>query len=234
MAGLFLNRRAFNLVASVYDQLTDQKIWAEQSRKVLSYVPSGTSPMRVLDIGCGPGGSTFALASALPPETEIWGVDYAEAMVQRACLHQNRKYSQYDQLRFQVGDATQLQFDDQFFDLIVGHSFLYLVPDPLAVLQELRRVLRPMGTAVLMEPVQGGRLWSAAKERFGVPEHTRKVTAQTLRFWTSMLTWRWFSTIEGRWDQDDLVTLFRRAQFSHVDTHPTLGGLGIHCVGRPR
>lgn len=232
MAGLFSNRHAFNLVASVYDLLTHQEIWAKQSGKVLGYVQAETPPARILDIGCGPGGSTFALAAAVPETTEVIGVDYAGEMVRRARRHQKRKYAHYEHLSFQEGDATDLPFEAGAFDLIVGHSFLYLVQDPATVLQELRRVLSPTGTLVFMEPIQGGTLRVAVKSRFGLEEEMAALTTQTLRFWTSMLTWRWVSTAEGRWKKEDLIALFQCSGFPQVTIHPTLGGLGVHCVGR--
>ena len=233
MAGLFSNRHAFNLVASAYDLLTQQEIWARQSCKVLAYVPSETTVRRVLDIGCGPGGSTFALAAAVSKGTEVIGVDYAGEMIRRARRHHAKHYAQFEHLQFQEGDATQLPFDDDSFDLIVGHSFLYLVQQPQEVLQELRRVLHPSGTLVFMEPHEGGTLRAAVRARFGLEEETKRFTLQTLRFWTSMVTWRWVSTAEGRWQNDTLVALFNASGFEQVAIYPTLGGLGVHCVATP-
>ena len=49
-------------------------------------------------------------------------------------------------------------------DLAVGHSFLYLIPDRGAVLREVRRVLAPGGTLVLMEPNEDASLPHAVRE----------------------------------------------------------------------
>ena len=161
------------------------------------------------------------------------GVDYAGEMIRRARRHHAKHYAQFEHLQFQEGDATQLPFDDDSFDLIVGHSFLYLVQQPQEVLQELRRVLHPSGTLVFMEPHDGGTLRAAVRARFGLEEETKRFTLQTLRFWTSMVTWRWVSTAEGRWQNDTLVALFNASGFEHVSIYPTLGGLGVHCVATP-
>ena len=48
-----------------------------------------------------------------------------------------------------------------------------------------------------------------------------------------MVTWRWVSTAEGRWQNDTLVALFNASGFEHVSIYPTLGGLGVHCVATP-
>ena len=54
------------------------------------------------------------------------------------------------------------------------------------ILQELRRVLHPLGR-VFMEPHEGGT-HAAVRARFGLEEETKRFTLQTLRFWTSMVT----------------------------------------------
>jgi len=230
MSGVFSHRWAFDLSASVYDWLTEQSVWRTQIRKVLDYDTRNTLPLRVLDLGCGPGGSTFVLGHDLGPNTQVVGIDYAIKMVQRARRHHNQRHKALSNVRFLREDATQLSFPDDHFDLIVGHSFLYLVADPLAVLKEVKRVLRPEGQIVLMEPKDGGSFRRGYRSQFDLEQAISNTSIETFKFWTSMGTWRIVSTVQGRWTDADLHAVFANAGLQ-VDLHPTLGGMGVHCVG---
>jgi ubiquinone/menaquinone biosynthesis C-methylase UbiE len=230
---MFSHRWAFDVSASVYDWLTEQSVWRTQIRKVLSYDTRETLPLRVLDLGCGPGGSTFVLGHDLGPNTQVVGIDFAVKMVQRARAHHQQHHSALNNVRFLREDATQLSFPDDHFDLIVGHSFLYLVADPVAVLKEVKRVLRPGGQVVLMEPKEGGSFRRGFKCQFELENAISNTSLETFKFWTSMGTWRVVSTLQGRWTNTRLNTVFAEAGLA-VALHPTLGGMGLHCVGSSR
>jgi ubiquinone/menaquinone biosynthesis C-methylase UbiE len=94
-----------------------------------------TPPRHALDLGTGTGDGAFAIARRFP-QAEVVGVDLAEGMVERARL----KVSDEDagRVRFEVGDASRLPYDDESFDL-VAHSNMYPFFD------ELDRVLAPNG-----------------------------------------------------------------------------------------
>ena len=56
-----------------------------------------------------------------------------------------------------AGDAEGLPYEDHTFDLVVGHAFLHHIPDPLASLVEMRRVLNPGGAIFIAgEPTYWG------------------------------------------------------------------------------
>lgn len=220
----------FELGASPYDLLTDQALWRDQVLRVLDHVP--VRPRRILDLGCGPGVSAFALGEHLGAETEIVGIDIAKRMIALAERHHLRDHPHLDRVRFQHADATALPFDDRGFDLAVGHSFLYLCPDRPAVLREVRRVLRPGGTLVLLEPAAEGSLPRAALRAIPEAPVLWRHPLDAPRFLASMVLWRTVSVAAGRLDPHLVDRLFGDAGFVEVYTRPTLGGLGLHCVGR--
>jgi len=221
----------FNVGAYVYDWITDQGIWKAQITTLVDHFGDRPESPRVLDLGCGPGVSTFALAERIGEDAEIVGIDLAPQMIKRALAHHRSHFSRLKNLRFEVADATELPFADHSFDVAVGHSFLYLVPDRVAVLREVRRVLAPGGVLVLMEPNRDGSLLAAAKRSFDHPEVASLGASERLRFTTSMVLWRVVSGAAGRMHPRLVQRLFREGGFEKSSCHPTLGGLGLHCVG---
>ena len=221
----------FNAGALVYDLLTAQRFWRDQIASVLGYV-EGRRPLRVLDLGCGPGVSTFVLAERLGGDSDLVGVDLAHKMVARAQRHHRRYHAALTNVRFEQADATRLPHDEGSFDLAVGHSFLYLVPDRPAVLAEVRRVLAPGGTLVLMEPRAGGSLLEAASAVGPRWRGASTTPWQASRFVASLVLWRLVSSNAGRMSPGLVEQLFAAAGFREVESHPTLAGLGLHCVGR--
>ena len=94
----------------------------------------------VLDVGSGTG-SLAAAVSTVAPSSRIVGIDRSEpyVAVARARHHSHR-------MRFAVGDAQRLPFDDANFDRTLSLLILNFVPDPEKALTEMIRVTRPGGT----------------------------------------------------------------------------------------
>lgn len=106
----------------------------------------------VLDIGCGLGGAARALAE-LTGCTAV-GVDLTPAFC--AAAAELSRWTGLDHLTsFRVGDATALPFDDASFDAATTIHAAMNIPDKPAVYREARRVLRPGGTFVVYDVVQG-------------------------------------------------------------------------------
>ncbi len=104
---------------------------------------------RVLAAGCGPGRFTVMAAEALP-DTEVWGIDLADAMIALAREHAATSIAAA-RLTFAVADVARLPFPDGHFDVVMTTGAIKLWPDPLAGLRELHRVLAPGGRAFIVE-----------------------------------------------------------------------------------
>jgi len=110
------------------------------------YDPAGKV---VLDYGCGPGYLTEELLER--GAVHVTGIDISEAEIERAREDAKAK-GLADRCTHLVADAHDLEFEDDSFDLIVGDSILHHLDMKIA-LEELRRILRPGGRAVFMEPM---------------------------------------------------------------------------------
>lgn len=114
---------------------------AAMAKALWPYLP--TSADHILDIGCGPGDLTYALAAHYA-EARLTGVDLSAAM-----LHEARKQSHQQQLTWLCADAARLPLADASQALIVSNLAIQWCPDLQATLEELRRVIRPGGRAVI-------------------------------------------------------------------------------------
>lgn len=220
-----LNNALFEAGALGYTVLTRAPAWRRQNRALVDLAALGPG-QRVLDLGCGPGISAFAMLDRVP-DLDVVGLDISRAMLFFAELWRGRE-PRGEQARFVHADARDLPFPDQSFDAVTGHSFLYLLPAPHQVLVEVRRVLRPGGRAVFLEPHQH------APDGLLPPEVLAQATADP-RFVFAMALWRLVSRAHGRFDEARFAALFAGAGLSLLRCAPTLGGLGLYGIGeRPR
>lgn len=96
----------------------------------------------VLDIGCGAGGKTLFYAAQ--GAEKVYGIDVVEHYKEEANALAKEKGLE-DQFEFLLGDAAQLPFEKDFFDTIIMNDAMEHVDDPLKVLKECYKVLKPKG-----------------------------------------------------------------------------------------
>ncbi|MDV6309857.1 methyltransferase domain-containing protein [Gordonia amicalis] len=102
----------------------------------------------VLDVACGPGNYTRVIADGLTGDGRCIGIDFSAAMLARAA-----RTNAVDRAAFLRADAHAIPFGDKTFDVVTCLAALYLIPDPLRVVDELVRVTRPGGEIVVFTSV---------------------------------------------------------------------------------
>jgi len=106
---------------------------------------------RVLDVGCGTGHLSFALAERADV-LEVCGLDFSAAYIDYA-----RGRCSDSRIRFHVGDACAMPFPDGRFDRVLSHLMLHFVPDAARAVAEMQRVARPGGVvAATVWDARGG------------------------------------------------------------------------------
>ena len=98
---------------------------------------------RILDVGCGSGGTDMVIAHDFP-DCEIVGIDLSEPLV---CIANQaaQAVNLEKRMTFLMGDVHQIPFDDASFQVVLNINMVHLVEDPIQMLNEMERVLAPDG-----------------------------------------------------------------------------------------
>lgn len=101
------------------------------------------------DLGCGPGQLVIELARRAPG-LRVTGIDLSDEMIARG-QDNARRAGVADRVSFRRGNAQQIPFPDASLDLVVSTLSLHHWSDPVAVLDEIARVLRPGGSFLVFD-----------------------------------------------------------------------------------
>lgn len=153
---------------------------AERYNAQLYHVVAAQADLRgrdVLDVGSGRGGGASYIQRYLHPATTT-GLDLAES-VTAFC---RRTYAGVGGLNFVSGDAMNMPFDDNSFDVVINVESAHCYDDVQRFLREAKRVLRPGGVLLCTDFTAPGRQsvfdWRAAG--FGAARQT-DITAGVVR-----------------------------------------------------
>lgn len=99
---------------------------------------------RVLEVGVGTGINL----SLYPKNCSVTGIDFSGSMLEKARERVSRKALR--NIRLLQMDAGDLKFADDSFDIVYAPYLISVVPDPVKVAREMRRVCRPGGRIIFL------------------------------------------------------------------------------------
>ncbi len=114
----------------------------------------------ILDVGCG-GGRTLQKMAAIATEGILCGVDYAEGSV-AASSQKNARLIKEGRVEIRKASVSQLPFPDDEFDLVTAVETQYYWPDLFKDMSEIRRVLKPGGTLIIIAESYKGSVYEKA------------------------------------------------------------------------
>lgn len=121
---------------------------ADFDRALMTYL-ARPGDRRILDVACGPGNYTKRFARNLTGDGRSVGIDYSPAMLTTAV-----RTNSAPRVAYLRADGHSIPFADNTFDTVTCLAALYLIPDPLPVVDELVRVCRPGGDIVVFTSVR--------------------------------------------------------------------------------
>lgn len=150
-----MNKKIWDLYAPIYKQAmkADQHIYDFMYERI----PEKIKGMDVLEIATGPG----LLAKHVAPSVhKMIATDYSDGMIAEA-----RKGEYSHNLTFEKADAEALPYEDNSFNAVIIANALHIVSDPVKVLSEIDRVLKPDGLLIAPNFVEHkgtmiSRIWS--------------------------------------------------------------------------
>lgn len=142
----------FTEIASYYDEMNDMMslgMIAKWHRFMLNKVEP-IFGQKCLDVGTGTGEIAFLVAARAGKDGDVTGVDITPKMLEYAESKMKSRNLPKD-VRFVVGDALRLDFKDGTFDLVTSGYMLRNVSDIQGAVNEMYRVLKPGGRAIVAE-----------------------------------------------------------------------------------
>lgn len=117
---------------------------------------------RILEVGCGDGGALKTLATVLPKQTSLYGVDISSLAISFA-------QKKFPAGKFSVADGNTLPYEDAFFDSTCSFFTFEHVIDPKEILLEMERVTKPGGTLCIICPNYGSPIYPSPCASESIP-----------------------------------------------------------------
>jgi len=108
------------------------------------------SARRILALGCGTGVEVRALKRATGTAATIVGIDHSPHLI-AAARQRTAAEGLDDGIEYRVGDAHRLDVADGSFEVVLLHTLISHVDEPLGVLREAGRVVAPGGTIAIFD-----------------------------------------------------------------------------------
>ena len=135
-------------VSGVYDlfeNIYNKSVYQSTGESVAKYIKNTD---RVLECACGTGAISIFIA---PVCKELLVTDYSVGMLKQA----KKKLKNYDNIEYKMVDITDIEAEDNTFDVVVAGNVIHLLPDPQRAMRELTRVCKDGGRLVIPTYING-------------------------------------------------------------------------------
>jgi ubiquinone/menaquinone biosynthesis C-methylase UbiE len=135
-------------VSGVYDlfeNIYNKSVYQSTGESVAKYIKNTD---RVLECACGTGAISIFIA---PVCKELIVSDYSVGMLKQA----EKKLKNYDNIDYRRVDITDIEAEDNSFDVVVAGNVIHLLPDPQRAMNELTRVCKDGGRLVIPTYING-------------------------------------------------------------------------------
>ena len=192
-----LIKKVFDVLAPFYDFVTLP--FSRIRERVVNFTDARNGST-ILDVAAGTGKQAFAFAKK---GYEVIGIDLSEAMLKVA-----RKKNKYGNVKFEVGDATNLPFEDSSFDVSCVSFGLHDMPLTIRekAFKEMVRVTKTKGMIVIVD--------------YALPEN--KISRFLIYHFVNLYEGRYYSTFI----KSDLEALLKKTGIEIKEELPVLLGAG--------
>ncbi len=207
------------LLASVYDKAARMVIdsyyipTAEEVINVLSQIKTDSpeTDRRILDLGTGPGYLPIEIAKRVR-DYQIDGIDPLLKLIKIARVNAIRAGVR-ERVHFEVGDANKLRFKENSYDMIVSTGAFHELKNPIKVLNECYRVLKPGGEVFIHDPARV----SAGLEREKWMDSLNFLEKITYRFFTLFRKFKPPRTYSQK-EAEEMISATKFKEY-HIEEH---------------
>ena len=153
---LLIKRKSF--AHGVFEDIEVAKRYNKETKKWIGLVAKSFISVakkwrinkdKVLDIGTGTGLLAIEIAKRFPV-VEVIGLDLSDMVLEVA--RENVQNSEVPlRVSFEKGDAEDMPFDDNTFDLVISSNTLHLIKNPIRIFDEIQRVLKSNGKFIISD-----------------------------------------------------------------------------------
>jgi len=148
----------------------------------------------VLDVGCGFGEINLVVAEQFP-ETTHTGIDLSKPLLE-AAKQSAESRGVAERVHFAEVDAQDIPYEDDSFDLAFNINMLHIVNEPILMLNEIERVLKPGGLLYMLDLRRSwlGFFEKEIRSSYSVEEAREIIGKSNLRegnITTDMLFWKY-------------------------------------------
>ena len=222
-------RLMFSDIAPSYDLGNDvlsfgtHRLW----KRLLVRLSGAKRGDRVLDVATGTGDIAANFNEVVGTEGEVVGVDFCEPMITEA----RKRWKDRTAIRFETGDALDLHFPSDSFDVSSISFGIRNVDRPVDGLAEMARVVKPGGSVVVLETGSPRGAWGGLYHFY-----TRKL----FPFLGGLISgnreaYSYLDKTAARFPcGEEFVAMMRQAGLHDIDARPLLGGVAWLYKGMVR